>query len=1252
MTQAFAETPLDTAVSSAVQQGLETVSKLEEHVAQVSRECVVLARETAARHGDQSGSEVLASLETALRASQADASARFERQRERLRTFNLVLFGRTGAGKSSLIEALSGGDGQPISQGESDWTTDVRDVRWRSCRLFDTPGIGGWGRTVARADLEARAQAAVEDADVVVLCFDTQSQQAGEFRKVADWVAQYGKPVVAVLNSRNARWRFYDRVRRESTRRGMSRSVHEHAGNISDELARIGLVDVPVVAIHTQRAAFGRTVDPYHGPPKQAPVRAQLREQFGADQLVEWSNLPALEALLTAALRDHAAALRLGMLHEQTRGVLGALQERLDEDRVAATALSEQLERGIGDVLRVLGQPKDRALRLRLEELEKLRGGGFGVGAEGEAESRARRRLEAALAGARRTALRRAEQLVEEEFGKRKDIGDERFERVVFVPGRTRVESAVKTVQQEFVGYLNQRLELIVADLRADFDATASAFAGAKGSAGSSRRWAGVGVESVGIGIGVAVMVVAASNPVGWVAGGAAAAATKAFGGRLRKQAARAREQSRSKARANARRAVHERFNGIEAEVCAQLASVVADAFDERLTDQVERASALRHAAAVAERAGALVGRAGTEVPAAGASDHVLADVARRLQRERYPGRPNADRLLWLGEAWCEDPEGLDERLEAPDHDEAPLPPSLRQEHVRERLWAFATARRARPVAGEGAAWLAEARSLLADDEDAMRVLDARAGAQRPRLIVAGDYSAGKSSFIKRLLVEAGTPVPDALAVAAQASTDRVSHFAWGGWDLVDTPGFQSGTTAHAAEAHRALAGASVVLLLLNPNLVVGDPEDLTSVLLGDPAGGRVGKLRRTVFVINRTDELGADPSDDIDAYERLCARKELELTQAIAALVGANPETVLCVAGDPFGMVGDRRDVTAADYAEHRDWDGIAPLRETLLDPQGDLLRHGIDVMVLEGGAAGLGRIVARGREELEAARQGLTQQRRLHLDLEACVAGGEAIAETARDRLAALFVAFVSALYDEIEQAPDATTRNAKIERLEQWSEDDELQQLYAEWTAEVERELQRWQQTTADRVEQRLHSAAFAAAFPALEDAIDLGRLAAEAGPGAKRVAGEGGRLAAGGASKVEREIVLKVAHRLGHKFQPWGAIKLTNKIKFAGKAGGVAFIVWDTGRLLKSLRDEGKAERRAAEIRSQLLSDVRSAANEHFENGPGAELAAVLAPVGAACADVAQRMGTAERAAVALEEKIERTGACVTAALERL
>src|SRR3546814_5198260 len=112
---------------------------------------------------------------------------------------------------------------------------------------------------MSRAKLETRAETAVADADVVILCFDTQSQQAGEFSKIAEWVSRYGKPVVAVLNSRNPRWRAPTKMGRQSARRDLSRTVQEHVGNIRDELAKIGLPTVPIVAIHTKRASFART---------------------------------------------------------------------------------------------------------------------------------------------------------------------------------------------------------------------------------------------------------------------------------------------------------------------------------------------------------------------------------------------------------------------------------------------------------------------------------------------------------------------------------------------------------------------------------------------------------------------------------------------------------------------------------------------------------------------------------------------------------------------------------------------------------------------------------------------------------------------------------------------------------------------------------------------------------------------------------------------------------------------------------
>src|SRR5690349_2246636 len=75
------------------------------------------------------------------------------RQLDGMDTFNVVLFGRTGAGKSSLLEALSSGDGGSISPGDSDWTTEVNPTDWARIVAWSTPP----GSRVGAAPLPARS---------------------------------------------------------------------------------------------------------------------------------------------------------------------------------------------------------------------------------------------------------------------------------------------------------------------------------------------------------------------------------------------------------------------------------------------------------------------------------------------------------------------------------------------------------------------------------------------------------------------------------------------------------------------------------------------------------------------------------------------------------------------------------------------------------------------------------------------------------------------------------------------------------------------------------------------------------------------------------------------------------------------------------------------------------------------------------------------------------------------------------------
>lgn len=1269
-------TDLDAAVVGAVAEGLGVVEQLAEKVIAVLDRCVKAADYAGFDHGDLPGSEVIATYIELVTERREEAERRFIRQRTRLSTFNLVLFGRTGAGKSSLLEALSSGDGEPISQGESDWTTEVRDVYWRSSRLVDTPGIGGWGRTMSRAKLEARAEAAVADADVVILCFDTQSQQAGEFSRIAEWVSRYGKPVVVVLNSRNARWRHPIKVGRQSTRRDLSRTVLEHAGNIRDELDQIDLSDVPIVAIHTKRAAFARTSDPFAGP--DADSRQKQRNEYGSERLLAWSNLPALELLLSEALARHAAPLRLGMLYEQARGLLSEAEAAVQAQGDEASVLAERLERGIIEVLGFVGRPADKDLGKSIARLEKLRGG-LGTVGTGELLSHARYRLAAALQQARAEAFRDADRLVEAAFEAKVELGPEEFKREVLTPARTVAEAVARAVGSELQHYLAQRLELVADDVRADLSAAIRSFEGANTTVGHSTRSLGVALETgstlLGIGSSGAVLAVALNfwNPAGWVLGVVAAAsvvggiAFSFVGGKLREKAARHRVTALSDARAKGRRAVHETFDHLERAISEDFRRILSQAAHERLADDVAQATALRRVSRAGATAIRDLQKALDELPEEADARHLLAEVANDLQRRRFPGEPTAERLLWLGESWCTDPAGLTEA-----EVETPTPQQSRDlvddRRLLARIRSIIDMAERVPQSGAGAAWVTTTLNELVGDEvalDALTPVRELVNGALPRIVLAGDYSTGKSSFVKRLLVDSDVGVPDGLDIAAQPRTGSAEVFRWGDWEIVDTPGFQSTHREHSATAHEAVIGGSLLIVLFNPNLVVGAASDLLTVLLGDRRAGRVGKLARTLFVINRSDELGVDPREDPDGYRNLCRRKELELAQALGALHGevsdghraVNAEQILCVASDPYGMVGDRDEVTPADYDQHRDWDGMDALRRGLTDTSAALDRNCADIRILEGGAVILGDLVALRRLRLAALKATITQRRLLLLDLDACLSAGRALQASARDRLATIYVTFVAALFDDVaDTRHDDGMQAARAEQLQDWANNPEVQQLFQEWSSRFARDQEEWQEAASARVEARLTSAAFASAFPDSGTSLDVDHLRPGSEPKVRSKAVEGAKSLAQGAMNASREGVTKAAHGLGHKFRPWGATKLTTKINKAGGALGIALGAVELYGIYRSVRREGESERSVSEHRSASLRQVREAAESFFDStepdAPGRPMAEAIEKVQRIRDDEAGGLDDAEAEAAALTRQIDLCEQQMRDALELL
>ncbi|MBP0945005.1 GTPase [Pseudomonas alliivorans] len=312
------EDVLSKATADSVAKSQDEVSKLSRRVASVLAQTSKTADFALSQRVPDAEGDVAQTLANILNEKRGSILNLVERQRNALSTFNIVLFGLTGAGKSSLITAFTRGNGSIVSQGESDWTTDVQPLAWNACLIYDTPGINGWGRNNSRKDLEARARKAVEVADFVLVCFDSQSQQADEFAKFAAWVSEYRKPAIAVLNPRNAMWRMPSRVSAPMARGNLSRAVSEHATNIRDELSRLGVNDVPVVAVSSMRAVFARASMPFEGPDLESLTKQ--RDMYSCDSLEQWSNYPRLEDLLVSVITDAAVDIRLGCLNDQLRG--------------------------------------------------------------------------------------------------------------------------------------------------------------------------------------------------------------------------------------------------------------------------------------------------------------------------------------------------------------------------------------------------------------------------------------------------------------------------------------------------------------------------------------------------------------------------------------------------------------------------------------------------------------------------------------------------------------------------------------------------------------------------------------------------------------------------------------------------------------------------------------------------------------------------------------------------------------------
>ncbi len=182
------------------------------------------------------------------------------KQKHSLDCFNVMLFGRTMAGKSTIREAITRGDGQTIGKGAQRTTRDVKEYEWNNLRIIDTPGFGAYN---GQEDTQI-AHEILEQSDVVLFMLNSDSIQESTFDEL-EYVHKFNKPLIFLLNIKKD-------LENDGNRRRALRSpekyifkeedIQGHTDRLKKLASRAGInpSTVRIIPIHAQAAFLATTV--------------------------------------------------------------------------------------------------------------------------------------------------------------------------------------------------------------------------------------------------------------------------------------------------------------------------------------------------------------------------------------------------------------------------------------------------------------------------------------------------------------------------------------------------------------------------------------------------------------------------------------------------------------------------------------------------------------------------------------------------------------------------------------------------------------------------------------------------------------------------------------------------------------------------------------------------------------------------------------------------------------------------------
>jgi hypothetical protein len=278
-----------------------------------------------------------------------------DKKRKHLKDFTVALFGRTKAGKSTLRETLTRGNGSTIGKGSQRTTRDVTEYSWQGLRLLDTPGIEAY----KGEDDTEKANEIIDQSDIILYLTSDDSVQPGEFKAMAQ-LQQINKYFAVILNVK------YDISNKlEDLKMVLDNPeiifdedrLSQHKNHIhSQTQADLNLDNVDIVTIHAQ-AGF---------------LSTQAEYQEYSSQLWQLSKIEELYSLIAYQIYTNGQDLRLSTFADSLEYFIKSIDQKLAGEK---SQLSVQLnlrcsqEREIEKIFTEVKKEGDRKIKDKCDSL-------------------------------------------------------------------------------------------------------------------------------------------------------------------------------------------------------------------------------------------------------------------------------------------------------------------------------------------------------------------------------------------------------------------------------------------------------------------------------------------------------------------------------------------------------------------------------------------------------------------------------------------------------------------------------------------------------------------------------------------------------------------------------------------------------------------------------------------------------------------------------------------------------------------